>query len=156
LPDSTAPEVEQSTTKLDAEFSRHAEIARRKVQILRELRHTLRRDRIETLKIVSQLLSDHTTDPIHAIRKKFRLPKNCQSRSFKPNERRSSGFGKGVENVGFSRSSLTMKRRAESLTTSLRNWIGTIPIRLSFRKCRPKRLEPLEPRKGAARPSRGA
>lgn len=73
LPDSTAHMVKEQTAALDAAFLGRRESTRRKAEILRELRRSLGRDRIETLEIVPQLLSDHVPDPIQSILKKFPL-----------------------------------------------------------------------------------
>jgi uncharacterized protein (UPF0335 family) len=74
LPDETVQVVKESTAAIATNFAKIAASTRRRAVALRELRHALNRDRIETLEIVAQELRGRVmTDEIVAFLRKFRI-----------------------------------------------------------------------------------
>jgi uncharacterized protein DUF4145 len=62
LPPEIVPEVRDATDRLDEALFENKNSKRRKAEAVRNIRHVLRCDRIETLKFVSQIRPDEITD----------------------------------------------------------------------------------------------
>lgn len=69
LPEETAKLVKESTTAIAAHISQIAASTRARAQAVRNNRHALKRDRVETLEIVAQALRGQNTDKIVAFLK---------------------------------------------------------------------------------------
>ena len=69
LPDETAQLVRESTAAIAAHVSQIAASTRARAQALRDIRHALNRDRVDTLEIVDQALHGKATDEIVAFLK---------------------------------------------------------------------------------------